>query len=289
MPGLNAEDWQYEVGRGWIAEDFDERLIGATAGDELAFTTTPTGTEEPADFTVSVKKVQELVAARADRRVGGREHRRVRDGATSGATASASASPTSASARPARCWSSGPARALSDLVDDDPPEALVNAELRQRAESFVMQLQAQGIGLEQYLAATGQDQVSLMEGLKDAAARAVKVDLALRAVADAEDMQVDDDELEAEYERIAVRVGQKPAQVRKAYERSDAVPELRVELRKRKAMEWLLRTVEVVDGDGRTHRAVAAPARRGAVGRGRRGHARRPRRGTDDEDIEDDE
>jgi hypothetical protein len=40
--------------------------------------------------------------------------------------------------------------------------------------------------------------------------------------------------------------------VRKAYERSDAVPELKVELRKRKAMEWLLRTVEVVDGDGRT-------------------------------------
>src|SRR4051812_18631370 len=60
-PGLNAEDWQYEVGRGWIADDFDERLIGATAGDELAFTTTPTGTEEPADFTVSVKKLQELV------------------------------------------------------------------------------------------------------------------------------------------------------------------------------------------------------------------------------------
>ena len=61
VPGLNAEDWLYEVGRGWIAEDFDEHLIGATAGDELAFTTTPTGTEEPADFTVAVKKVQELV------------------------------------------------------------------------------------------------------------------------------------------------------------------------------------------------------------------------------------
>ena len=91
-----------------------------------------------------------------------------------------------------------------------------------------------------------------MEGLKDAAARAVKVDLALRAVADAEDLAGRRRRVEAEYERIAVRVGQKPAQVRKAYERSDAVPELRAELRKRKAMEWLLRTVEVVDGEGRT-------------------------------------
>src|SRR5205085_9126415 len=60
--------------------------------------------------------------------------------------------------------------ALADLVDEAPPEVLVNADLRQRAEAFVNQLQAQGIGFEQYLAATGQDQVALMEGLKDAAA-----------------------------------------------------------------------------------------------------------------------
>ncbi len=30
------------------------------------------------------------------------------------------------------------------------------------------------------------------------------------------------------------------------------MPELRIELRKRKAMEWLLRSVEIVDGEGRT-------------------------------------
>jgi len=77
--------------------------------------------------------------------------------------------------------------------------------------------------------------------------------------------------------------------VRKAYERSDAVPELRVELSKRKAMEWILRTVEVVDGEGRSIERslllpddelsdVAAEATPPAAGGG-----------TDDEDIEDDE
>jgi trigger factor len=251
VPGLNAEDWQYEVGRGWIAEDFDEHLIGVSSGDELSFTTTPTGTEEPADFTVTVKKVQELTLPELT-------DEWVSDNIGEFDTVAEWRDSVRQRLSEVRL---GQARqmlverasgALADLVDDDPPEALVNADLRQRAESFVMQLQAQGIGLEQYLAATGQDQLTLMEGLKDAAARAVKVDLALRAVADAEDMQVDDAELDEEYGRIAIRVGQKPAQVRKAYERSDAVPELRVELRKRKAMEWLLRTVEVVDGDGRT-------------------------------------
>jgi trigger factor len=56
--------------------------------------------------------------------------------------------------------------------------------------------------------------------------------------------------VEAEFERIATRVNQKPAQVRRAYEKSDAVPELRAELRKRKAVEWLLQHVEIVDPDG---------------------------------------
>ena len=251
VPGLNTEDWLYEVGRGWIAEDFDDHLIGATAGDELTFTTTPTGTEDPADVTVTVKKVQELhVPELTDEWVADnvgefetveawRDSIRQRMGEIRlGQARQMLVERTST--------------ALADLVDDDPPEALVTAELRQRAESFVMQLQSQGIGFEQYLAATGQDQVSLMEGLKDAAARAVRVDLALRAVAEAEDLQVSDDELDDEYARIAMRVGQKPPQVRKAYERNDMVPELRTELRKRKAMEWLLRSVEVVDNDGRT-------------------------------------
>src|SRR5262249_31054297 len=54
VPGLNAEDWLYEVGRGWIADEFDEQLIGATPGDELDFTATPSGTEEAAQFDVTV-------------------------------------------------------------------------------------------------------------------------------------------------------------------------------------------------------------------------------------------
>jgi trigger factor len=250
VPGLNAEDWLYEVGQGWIAEDFDEQVIGATPGDELSFTSTPSGTEEPADFAVTVKKVQELILPELTdewvaENVGEFDTvQEWRDGIRRRLS-----DLRLAQARQMLVERVG--NALADLVDEAPPEALVNADLRSRAESFVMQLQSQGIGFEQYLAATGQDQVTLMEGLKDASARAVKIDLALRAVAEAENIPVDDDDLDAEYERIAPRVGQKPVQVKKAYERGDGVPELRAELRKRKAMEWLLRSVEIVDGEGR--------------------------------------
>jgi trigger factor len=65
VPGLNTEDWLYEVGRGWVAEGFDDHLIGATANDTLTFSATPSGTAEAADFSVKIGNVQELVLPEA--------------------------------------------------------------------------------------------------------------------------------------------------------------------------------------------------------------------------------
>src|SRR5262249_23361622 len=77
-----------------------------------------------------------------------------------------------------------------------------------------------------------------------------KVDLALRAVAQAEDLEADEGDLAVEYERMAVQFGQKANLVRKAYERNDMVPELAAQIRKGKALDWLLHHVELVDPAG---------------------------------------
>ena len=86
--------------------------------------------------------------------------------------------------------------------------------------------------------------------MKGASEQAVKVDLALRAVATAEDIEADDGDLAAEYDRMAMQSGQKSNQIRKAYERNDLVPELAAQIRKSKALDWLLHHVELVDPAG---------------------------------------
>ena len=78
----------------------------------------------------------------------------------------------------------------------------------------------------------------------------MKVDLALRAVAVAEGIEVGDDDLDAEYERIAIQVQQKAKQVKKAYEANDAVTDLMSQIRKSKALDWLVHHVQIVDADG---------------------------------------
>ena len=105
--------------------------------------------------------------------------------------------------------------------------------------------------------------------------QAVKVDLALRAVADAEGIECTDDDLDDELEGVADRVGEDVDEVRERFERAGQMSAVRSDIRKRKALEWLLERVEVLDPEGATDRSqrARAPQRRG------RRRRRRDRRG----------
>src|SRR4029077_18574277 len=139
---------------------------------------------------------------------------------------------------------------LAGLVDIEPPESMVQADLQGRVQNTVQQFQAQGISIDQWLQVTGQDPAAFIESLKVQSEKAVKVDLALRAVGVAEGLEVTDDDINAEYARIALQVRQKATEVRKAYERNDAVTDLVAQMRKTKALDWLLEHVEIVDEAG---------------------------------------
>ncbi len=251
MDGLTAEDYLYEVGAGTIVPELDEQLAGSKVGAVLEFTADhPMPDEDPVDFRVEVKAVKEKVLPEAD----------------DAFAAEASEFETIDELRADLVKRFGvvkkmqatmavqqkTAEALSELVDDEIPDALVNQEMQNRLQDLGMRLEAQGIGIEQYLAQTGQDQEAFVAELRESAAQGVKVDLALRAVALAEEIEVDDDELEAEYEAVAERVGQKAAQVRKQLERNGQVAAVRSDLRTRKALEWLTEHVELVDEGGNT-------------------------------------
>lgn len=247
--GLNTEDWSYELGQGWVAEDFDEQLTGASVGDVLTFTTTPKGTEEAADFTVTVKSVQGLeLPELTDEWVADNtgEFETVDEWTTS-----ISERLTESKLSQVRSAVMGKlTEALTELVEIDAPDSMVQSEMQNQAENMARQLQMQGIDFEQWMSATGQSPQQFIEATRPQAEQSVKADLALRAVVVAEAIEIGDDELEMEYARMAMQYGQKAKEVRKMYERNDAVPELMAQISKSKAMDFLLHSVEMVDHDG---------------------------------------
>jgi trigger factor len=247
--GLNTEDWSYEIGQGWVTDDFDEKLVGASAGDALEFAATPKGTEDEADFTVKVQTVQsrelpELTDEWVDENVG--EFDTVEAWTANLHETLAERKLSTARQQAGTALND----ALAELVEIEVPEPMVAADLNQRVQGTIQQFQAQGIDFEQWMQATGQDPESFVEGMRGQSEQAVKVDLALRAVAVAENIDVTDDELEREYARMAMQYSQKAKEVRRAYEQNDAVSELIGQISKSKAFDVLVHSAKYVDEDG---------------------------------------
>ena len=249
VPGLNVEAWLYEVGRGWVAKGFDEQLVGMSAGEEKQFAAVPNGNEDEADFSLKVVKVQEMQLPEAT-------DQWVTD--TFGEFESV-AKWRDAIARRMNESRLNQARnsvvdrvtdELAKLVDIDLPEVMVEGDLRTRVRNTVDTFQRQGIAIGQFLQITGQTEEQFLEQMRDQSRKAVRVDLALRAVAGDQRLDADDEDVENELKNIAQRANVKVNRVRSLYEKNDALGDLRAQIRKSKALEWLVRQVTYVDTDG---------------------------------------
>ncbi len=248
IAGLTAEDYLYEVGTSGVGPELDENLIGASAGDVLEFDAPHPGDEDVTiSFRVEVKAVREKVLPeltddwvdenteydtvdelRADTR--GRFDEMARN-------------------RAAQALREGTAAALADLVEDEIPEALVKAEMSDQIQHLAYSLQAQGLTMEQWFGITGQTEEEFTEQLRETAERAARVDLALRAVGTAENLQPDTSEVEAELARIAQGLGEKVDAVRKRLEEADGLMSLRSDLLKRAALDWMVEHITPVDAE----------------------------------------
>jgi trigger factor len=250
VPGLNVEAWLYEVGRGWVAQGFDEEITGMSAGDEKQFKAVPNGNEDEADFTVKVVKVQELALPEAtDQWVAETfsEFDTVdKWRATIVERMSASRLNQARNSVVDRVTDE-----LAKLVDIELPEPMVEGDLRSRLRNTAQTFQRQGIAIAQFLQITGQSEEQFLEQLREQSRKAVRVDLALRAIALDRDMVAADTDVDEELERIAQRAGVKPRRVRALYEKNDVLGDLRAQIRKSQALEWLVREVTYVDAEGK--------------------------------------
>ena len=249
LPGLNVDDWLYEVGRGWVAEDFDKQLVGATAGQKLEFTSIPSGMTESADFVVSIKKVQEQVLPELNNDWVA-EHLAEHESIDACTTAVRTRIEESRLNQVRNTVVEKTTAALANLVEIEAPEAMISSDLRSRVQNTLKQFEAQGISMEQWLSVTQQSAEQFIAALKEQSTLAVKVDIALRAVALAEDLAANQDDLERQFERIATQVNKKAAAIRKTYDKNDAITDLEAQISKSKAIDWLLHNSIFVDDQG---------------------------------------
>jgi trigger factor len=247
---VGVDDYLYEVGSGTVVPELDAELHGAKAGAIVAFdTASPQDPDEQIAFRVLVKevKVKKLPAETdewaaessefetiAELRADIEERiRRVKLVQTQMAMRQKAL------------------EALSGLVpEEDVPEVLVDAEVNERLHDLQHRLEAQKLGLAEYFQATGTSPDELLGAVRVDADGAVKADLALRALADAEEIPLSEEDLDAEIATMAERMDTTPADLRERLDTAGRTGAVRSELRKGKALEWLLDHVDLVDEEG---------------------------------------
>ena len=263
--GGEARDYMLEIGGGRLIEGFEEQLVGARAGEartvEVDFPD-----EYPADelkgrhatFEVQVKDVKQkrlpeldddfaseasefdtLDELRADihhKLEHAQEHQiedEFRQEAVDAAVAEA---------------------------DIDLPEDLVTARAEEMWERTERVLRAQGVEPETYLTASDRTREQMIEEAKEDARRTLARESVLEAVAEAEGVEVSEDDLLVALEATAEREGTKPDKLLARLKESGRDAPIRRELRLRQAVDAIAGSAQPIEpGKAKAREALWTP------------------------------
>ena len=252
VEGLTVDDYAYEVGQGAVVPEIDEQLRGSKAGDILEFNAEHPDPDEDGllRFRILVKDVQETVLPDFDDEF-------AQEASEFDTVDELRADISGNIARVKRAnalasLSSQVGEQLAELVADDIPEALVDAEVQHRLRTLQMRLGSQGIEMDTYLEAIGQTPDDLAESLREPSLQEAKADLALRAVAAAESIVATDEDVDFELATLAAQVGQTVDELKSSVfaGEENRLKGVRLDAQMRKTREWVLERVEIKDPDG---------------------------------------
>ena len=123
------------------------------------------------------------------------------------------------------------------------PKCMIDNQIENQIKDISYRLQGQGMGLEQYLQFTGMTMEALRDQLKDSAEKAVKGQLVLAAIAEAEKVEVTDEDVEAEFKKMADMYGMEVEKVKELMgANTDA---LKIDLKSQKTVQVIVDAAKV--------------------------------------------
>ncbi|WP_342535859.1 trigger factor [Sporosarcina sp. FSL K6-3508] len=248
--GGKSENYDLEIGSGSFIPGFEEQVVGMKAGEEkdieITFPEEYHAAElagQPATFKVKVheikaKEVPELddeLAKEIDESVSSVEELR-----------------TKLKEEAEEVKKNDSETALrDDLVEQaasnaemEIPQAMIDSETDRMMQDFEQRLQMQGMNLELYFQFSGQDEQTLRDQMKDDALSRVRVSLTLEAIGEAEKVEVTEEEVNAELEKMSEQFGMEVEQIKATLGGTSV---LENDLRFNKTVQLLVDNAKIVD------------------------------------------
>ena len=206
--GGKGEDYPLTIGSNAFIPGFEEQLIGAEIGKEAEVNVTfPENYHsedlagKPAVFKVTVKDIKEKELPELDDEFASEvsefetlaEYKEdVKKKLTERKTANAKSIKENAAVDAAI------ANATMEI-----PDAMLETQAQNLVDEFATGMRRQGLSMEQYLQYSGNTEDSMIEQMKPRALKQIQTRLVLEAVAKAENIQISDEDTEAELKKMA--------------------------------------------------------------------------------------
>ena len=131
--------------------------------------------------------------------------------------------------------------ALIEKVQGEIPEEMYEQEVEESINNFAYRLQSQGLNLETYLKYTGMDVNAIKEQFRPQSEKQLKLRLALEKIAELENLEVSDEAVEEEYEKLAKQYNMEVAQIKNLV----AETQIRADLKNQKAIDFVKENASV--------------------------------------------
>ena len=206
--GGKGEDYPLTIGSNAFIPGFEEQLIGAEIGKEAEVNVTFPGNYhsedlagKPAVFKVTVKDIKEKELPELDDEFASEvsefetlaEYKEdVKKKLTERKTANAKSIKENAAVDAAI------ANATMEI-----PDAMLETQAQNLVDEFATGMRRQGLSMEQYLQYSGNTEDSMIEQMKPRALKQIQTRLVLEAVAKAENIQISEEDTEAELKKMA--------------------------------------------------------------------------------------
>ncbi|MCU7723040.1 trigger factor [Actinoplanes sp. KI2] len=251
VPGGSATNISHEVGSKQLLPGLDEVLVGLNAGDDATFTTQLVGGDfagRDAEVKVTVRSVKDKQLPEIDDEFAQLASEfdtldELRNDLRERLTKVKKVEQIYAARDEAL-------KQLVEAAEIPAPEGVVKDEVEGRKQAMTDQLERIGATLQDYLTSEEKTEEQIDEELTEAAQEGVRIQLLLDTIADAEDVQVSDDEFGHEIVHRAQRAQMQPQQYYDQLVQSGAAAAVFGDVRRGKALASVMEQVEMKDSEG---------------------------------------
>ena len=128
------------------------------------------------------------------------------------------------------------------------PDVMIETQAQSMMEDFANRISQQGLSMEQYMQFSGTTMEQMLEQMKPEALKRIQSSLVLEEIAKKEDIQVSEEDIDAELDRMAKMYGMEADQLKEFMGDSEK-ESMKIELAVQKAVAMIMEHVVEKDAD----------------------------------------